>query len=92
MNEIHIFDISFLRNYEILAQENRRVTDIKVFDNLTQTETGNCRSRACPGLLFTTPNGCMCVCGNGFSLNASGTKCLPQQKSTVVNECGPGKN
>lgn len=79
------------RKYEILAQENRRVTDIKVFDNLTQTELGSCQNKQCPGLLLATPNGCICVCGNGFSLNASGTKCLAQQKSTPINECGPGE-
>lgn len=75
----------------MLAQENRRITDIKIFDNLTQLNAETCYDEPCPGLMLATPNGCVCVCGNDYDLNASGTQCLRQTKSMVNSECGPGK-
>lgn len=72
----------------LLAQESRRITDIKIYDNATQSDAVICHDKPCPGLMLATPNGCVCACGNDFDLNASGTKCLPQ--TTKKNECGPG--
>lgn len=73
-----------------MAQENRRVTDIKIFDNTTQSESKLCSDNQCPALKLATPNGCVCACANGFSLNASGMKCLPHTKTVSSNECGLG--
>lgn len=80
------------RLVETLAIEKETVTDIKVFDNLTQTGTNDCRNRTCPGLLLITPEGCVCACGNGMTLNASGTLCLPKLNHTIItqSECPPG--
>lgn len=41
--------------------------------------------------MLATPNGCVCVCGNDFDLNASGTQCLRQTKITVKNDCTTGE-
>lgn len=65
------------------------MTDIKVFDNLKQTGTNDCRNRTCPGLLLITPEGCICACGNGMILNARGTMCMSKLNHTQ-SECPPG--
>lgn len=78
------------RNFEILIQENRRITDIKVFNSENQINDTICYQKPCPGIMLATPNGCVCGCGNDFDLNASGTHCLPQ--TSVTSPCGNGKN
>lgn len=72
-----------------MAQENRRITDIKIFDNTTQLNADICYDKPCPGLMLATPNGCVCVCGNDYDLNASGMMCLKQ--TTKKNSCPTGK-
>lgn len=76
---------------KVVANEALKVTDIKVFDNLTQSDTNDCSTTACPGLLLSTPLKCHCVCADGYSLNASGTKCIAQVNYTTVATCGPGQ-
>ncbi|KAJ6647666.1 Prolow-density lipoprotein receptor-related protein 1, partial [Pseudolycoriella hygida] len=66
---------------ETLGFEKETVTDIKVFDNSKQTGSSYCRNTTCPGLLLMTPNGCICACGNGMILNASGTMCMAKLNS-----------
>lgn len=78
------------RKYTLLAQENRRITDIKIFDNTTQLSSNICYDKPCPGLMLATPNGCVCVCGNDSDLNASGTKCL-RQTTKKVKSCKSGE-
>lgn len=78
------------RKYTLLAQENRRITDIKVFDNTTQVSSTVCYDKPCPGLWLATPTGCVCVCGNDFDLNASGKKCLRQTTKKAKN-CKSGE-
>lgn len=78
------------RKYTLLAQENRRITDIKIFDNTTQSSVNICYDEPCPGLTLATPNGCACICGNDFDLNSSATKCLPQATKNG-NNCESGK-
>lgn len=85
------FLLFLFRRYNLLAQENQRITDIKIFDNLTQTDAEICYKKPCPGLMLATPNGCVCVCGNDFDLNASGTQCLRQMKIVAENVCATGK-
>lgn len=77
------------RLIETLGFEKETVTDIKVFDNLKQTGTNDCRNKTCPGLLLITPDGCVCACGNGMILNASGTMCMSKLNHTQ-SECPPG--
>lgn len=73
---------------EVLTIEKDTVTDIKVFDNTTHSGTNNCKTQLCPGISLSTPGGCVCSCGNGMTLNASGTKCMPQLNFTQ-NVCPP---
>lgn len=70
------------RLIETLGFEKETVTDIKVFDNLKQTGTNDCHNKTCPGLLLITPQGCVCACGNGMILNASGTQCMSKANHT----------
>lgn len=79
------------RNDERLAQENPRITYIKIFDNSTQSNASLCYDKPCPGMMLQTPNGCYCNCGNDYDLNASGTQCLRQAKTTAKNECAAGR-
>lgn len=39
----------------------------------------------CPGLWFATPTNGICLCGDGFSMNAIGTSCI---KSTAPSKAG----
>lgn len=62
---------------------------MKIFDNVTQSGANICYDKPCPGLMLSTPgNGCYCVCGNDFDLNASGTRCLKQ--TNKKNTCPTG--
>lgn len=70
------------RFVDVLAVVNETVTHLKVFDNTTRT--GSCSDQACPGLQLSTPQGCICTCGNGFTLNASGKMCIPQPNYVEV--------
>lgn len=79
------------REVKILANDALKVSDLKIFDNFTQSDTNDCSNTACPGLLLSTPQKCHCTCGDGFSLNASGIKCIPQINSTAVPTCATGK-
>lgn len=85
-----IIFLSIPSKHSFLAQAIRRVTDIKIFDNSTQSADEFCYNKPCPGLMLPTPRGCVCVCGNEYDLNASGTQCLRQAKTVVKNECAPG--
>ncbi|XP_031616659.1 prolow-density lipoprotein receptor-related protein 1 isoform X3 [Contarinia nasturtii] len=79
------------RKFTLLSQKNHRITHIKIFDNVTQSNSEICYNKPCPGLMLATPKGCLCVCGNDFDLNASGTQCLRQTKTTVKNTCTAGQ-
>lgn len=70
---------------EILANESLPVMDLKVFDNSTQMAVINrCAGLNCIGILLPTPDGCVCKCGNGYTLNGSGNACIPH---TITPNC-----
>lgn len=39
------------------------------------------------GISLSTPDGCVCKCRNGFTLNGSGSACIPQ---TSISNCSAG--
>lgn len=80
---------SFCRLITVLATANREISELKVFDNYSQSQTGyaSCFDLKCPGIYLSTPEKCLCMCGNGMTLNASGTKCLPD---TTETDCPTG--
>lgn len=90
ISRVHINLTGSRDKFDVFASEKLKVTDIKVFDNSTQTEIGSCTNKQCPGLALSTPNGCSCVCGNGFSLQSNGTMCVPQKETPAVSKCAPG--
>jgi hypothetical protein len=69
---------------EVLEIEKPFISGIKVFHNISQEETLICEifNPSCPALCLNTPSKPVCLCGDGFSLNGSGTKCVP----TTVNQ------
>lgn len=64
------------------------MSEVKIYDSSKQSGPNICQTKECPGILLATPEGCVCSCGNGDTLNASGTKCLPQLNKKT---CGYGK-
>ena len=79
-----------LRLTDILSNETS-TSSLKLFDSTSQTESNNCGGNMCPGVFLPTPNRCICSCGNGFILNASGTKCMQQANFTDIDNCPSGK-
>lgn len=77
------------RLFEVLASDQELITDIRVFDNLTQTDWNSCTDKGCPGVTVSTPTGCVCLCGDGLTLNAGGSKCIPQLPPKL-NDCPNG--
>lgn len=73
----------------MLASEQEFIADMRVFDNLTQTDWNSCTDKTCPGISVSTPKGCVCLCGDGLILNAGGTKCIPQLP-IKQNDCKNG--
>lgn len=73
----------------VLVTANREISELKVFDHYSQSQTAHiaCLDLQCPGIYLSTPEKCICVCGNGMTLNASGTKCLP---GTTQTDCPTG--
>lgn len=82
ITRMHIESMDQQKQIVVLANETYRVTDIKVFDNTLQSAaTNRCAEFTCVGISLSTPNGCVCKCGNGFTLNGSGNTCIPHKIS-----------
>lgn len=79
------------RKFEEITHGKLKSTDLRIFDNLTQSEADVCQL-VCPALLLSTPEGCKCECGDGFIYKTAESKCssvmLPW-KSRPVNLCPP---
>lgn len=58
-----------------------KVTDIRVYDEMAQHFVSACQP-ACPELILTTPDGCKCMCRNGFTYNATTAKCEASRITT----------
>lgn len=61
-----------------------------IYDVSIQIESNICDRISCPALRLPTPNGCVCACVDGFTLNSDGTKCLPESNAPTTIECGKG--
>lgn len=76
---------------EPLLFERSLLGSMKIFDNSSQTGTNACTdNKNCPGVCLMTPQGSVCKCGDGFSLNASGTTCIPRENYVPPTDCSPG--
>lgn len=74
-----------------LTNSNWEISELRIFDNSSQAaKSVPCTTHACPGLMLSTPDKCVCTCGNGMTLNAIGTICMPQP-NYVQSDCPAGK-
>lgn len=87
---IHVITFFTFSQTNVLVHSNETVSQLKIYDSYKQTGSNDCETKVCPGMLLSTPEGCVCSCGKGLTLNASGTKCMPQL-NYVDNECGAGR-
>lgn len=74
----------------MLAQEKLKVTDIRVFDHLTQKTTDRCQMD-CPQLILATPEGCKCACNDQFAYNPTKKLCEDNLKPKLSKICLKGK-
>ncbi|XP_055692338.1 low-density lipoprotein receptor-related protein 1 [Lutzomyia longipalpis] len=76
---------------EPLFVERSLIGSMKVFDNSSQVGANACTAaKNCPGVCLMTPKGSVCSCADGFSLNASGTACMPQVNYMAPTDCAAG--
>lgn len=87
IQRVHLNNTSVL---EIIVSRKPSLYNLKVFDFNTQSDTNLCTNFSCPGICIYTPKKPVCTCGDGFSLNASGTKCIPQLNYIVPSDCPLG--
>ncbi|XP_046809386.1 low-density lipoprotein receptor-related protein 1 [Lucilia cuprina] len=71
---------------QLFSFERGRTSNLKMFDVSTQpTSISNaCAKSKCPGVCFNTPNTSICRCPDKFSLNGTGSQCIPYPKDTEV--------
>lgn len=75
-----------------LSDEKPLVYDMKVFNQSARLDVNVCSSNdTCPGLCLFTPEGAKCFCGDGYELNASGTKCIQIANYTDTKTCPKSK-
>ncbi|XP_034653858.1 prolow-density lipoprotein receptor-related protein 1 isoform X1 [Drosophila subobscura] len=73
-------------------QTSGRSADLRVFDVATQPlpqTPSACSQSKCPGMCLNTPKGAICRCPDGFTLNGTGTHCIPQLAPSTV--AAPGR-
>ena len=61
-------------------EERGLTTHLKLFDLGAQpiaAEANVCAATKCPGLCLKTPQGAVCRCPNRYTLNATGSQCIP---------------
>lgn len=72
---------------------NQTLSNLKIFNKIEQIGSNNCSTNdKCPdeSICINTPNDSLCVCGDGYSLNGSGKKCVLQSNYTAPTECKEG--
>lgn len=71
-------------NSKVFSVERGRSSNLKVFDVSTQPSSLNnaCVKSKCPGICFNTPNQSICRCPDKYSLNGTGTQCIPYPQDT----------
>ncbi|XP_002138212.3 prolow-density lipoprotein receptor-related protein 1 isoform X1 [Drosophila pseudoobscura] len=68
-------------------QSSGRSADLRIFDVATQPmpqTPSACSQSKCPGMCLNTPKGAICRCPDGFTLNGTGTHCIPQLAPATV--------
>lgn len=61
--------------------------DLRIFDVATQPlpqQPSACALSKCPGMCLNTPKGAICRCPDGYTLNGTGTHCIPQLKPATM--------
>ncbi|XP_023030772.1 low-density lipoprotein receptor-related protein 1 [Drosophila willistoni] len=89
---LHHANVSTTFSSTVHMQQSGRSADLRIFDVATQPlpqTPSACAQSKCPGMCLNTPKGAICRCPDGYTLNGTGTHCIPQlAPSTAVS---PGR-
>lgn len=85
-NAIYRLDQNETEAVKVLNARNRALKVLDINSQLARPTESLVR---CVGLVLVTPLGLHCQCGDGYTLNASGTKCMPQTKPTAAAAASP---
>ncbi|XP_037895975.1 low-density lipoprotein receptor-related protein 1B isoform X2 [Glossina fuscipes] len=77
---------------EVFSLERGRTSNLRMFDIATQPFGSNnpCANTLCPGVCFNTPLSAVCRCPDRYSLNGTGSQCVPYAKEKLEKNCTNG--
>ncbi|XP_030387623.1 low-density lipoprotein receptor-related protein 1 [Scaptodrosophila lebanonensis] len=84
---MHHANLSSTFSSTMHLQQTGRASDLRIFDVATQPmpqTPSACALSKCPGLCLNTPKGAICRCPDRYTLNGTGTHCIPQLASVLT--------
>ncbi|XP_001985922.2 low-density lipoprotein receptor-related protein 1 isoform X2 [Drosophila grimshawi] len=84
---VHHANMTSTFSSTVHLQPSGNAVDLRIFDVATQPlpqTPSSCALSKCPGMCLNTPKGAICRCPDGYTLNGTGTHCIPQLTPSTV--------
>lgn len=78
---VHQTNLTNTFSSTVHLQPNGNAVDLRIFDVATQPlpqTPSECAMSKCPGMCLNSPKGAICRCPDRYTLNGTGTHCIPQ--------------
>lgn len=91
---LHGANINNTVSSTVHLQRSGRAANLRIFDVAIQPlaqAPSACSQSKCPGMCLNTPKGAICRCPDGFTLNGTGSHCIPQLlQPRILPNCSSG--
>ncbi|XP_043066692.1 low-density lipoprotein receptor-related protein 1 isoform X1 [Drosophila bipectinata] len=91
---LHGANINNTVSSTVHLQRSGRAANLRIFDVAIQPTAqapSACSLAKCPGMCLNTPKGAICRCPDGFTLNGTGSHCIPQLiQPRILPNCSSG--